>query len=191
MQYYETTREKDYYEVAQGQRHEGYGQGQNHQGYGLNSQGYGQSQNHQGHGLNNPGYGLNNPGYGLNNQGYGQSQTKPVYGHSPTLNHRSHGGFLDGLFKGQNGQKSQGGLGSFLGQRKSNDEVTKSHGHGKLLGQHQKKTHETDKGMNGLGMFINNGEKKHKKKDGLKKKKNKDGNGSGSGNESSSSSDSD
>ncbi|CAA7041879.1 unnamed protein product [Microthlaspi erraticum] len=162
MQYYET-REKEYYDVAQGQSRQGYGQ---------NHQGYGQSQNHQ---------------------GYGQSQiqSRPVYGNSPTLNHRSHGGFLDGLFKGQNGQKSQSGIGAFLGQHKS-QETNKGHGMGKLLGgQHQKKTHETNKGLNGLGMFINNGEKKHKKKSENKKKKSKDGHGSGNESGSSSGSDSD
>lgn len=156
MQYYET-REKEYYDVAQGQ---------NRQGYGQSHQGYGQTQNHQ---------------------GYGQSQiqSRPVYGNSPTLNNRSHGGFLDGLFKGQNGQKGQSGIGTFLGKNKS-QETNKGHGNGKLLGgQHQKKTYETNKGLNGLGMFINNGEKKQKKK------KSKDGHGSGNESGSSSGSDSD
>ena len=128
--------------------------------------------------------------YGQNHQGYGQSQSRPVYGHSPTLNYRSHGGFLDGLFKGKNGQKGQNGLGSFLGQHKNQD-TNQGHGHGKLLGQHQKKTHETNKGVNGLGMFINNGEKKHKKQNEHKKKKNKDGHASGNESGSSSGSDSD
>ncbi|KAF8109760.1 hypothetical protein N665_0092s0031 [Sinapis alba] len=115
-----------------------------------------------------------------NHQGYDQSQSRPVYGHSPTLNHRSHGGFLDGLFKGRNGQKGQNGLGSFLGKHKS-QEANKGHGHGKLLGQHQKTTHETNKGTNGLGLLINNGEKKHKKQnEEKKKKKSKDGHESGS-----------
>ncbi|KAJ4877221.1 Uncharacterized protein Rs2_42239 [Raphanus sativus] len=82
-------------------------------------------------------------------QGYGQSQTRPVYGKSPTLNYRSHGGFLDGLFKGKNAQKDQNGLGTFLGYK--SQEANKGHGHGKLLGQHQKKTHETNKGDYGLG----------------------------------------
>uniref|UniRef100_A0A1J3FRC5 Uncharacterized protein n=2 Tax=Noccaea caerulescens TaxID=107243 RepID=A0A1J3FRC5_NOCCA len=165
MQYYET-REKEYYDVAQGQ---------NRQGYGQSHQGYGQTQNHQ---------------------GYGQSQiqSRPVYGNSPTLNKRSHGGFLDGLFKGQNGQKGQSGIGTFLGQQKS-QETNKGHGNGKLLGgqqsQHQKKTYETNKGLNGLGMFINNGEKKNKKKSEGKKKKSKDGHGSGNESGSSSGSDSD
>ncbi|CAH2048341.1 unnamed protein product [Thlaspi arvense] len=163
MQYYET-REKEYYDVAQGQSRQGYGQ--KHQEYGQNRQNF--EQNHQ---------------------GYGQSQTRPVYGNSPTLNHRSHGGFLDGLFKGQNGQKGQSVLGSLLGQHKS-QEANKGHGHGKLLGQHQKKTHETNKGLNGLGMFINNGEKKHKKQNEHKKKKNKDGHGNGNESGSSSGSDS-
>ncbi|XP_018456149.1 uncharacterized protein LOC130500303 [Raphanus sativus] len=114
-----------------------------------------------------------------NHQGYDQSQSRPVYGHSPTLNYRSHGGFLDGLFKGRNGQKGQNGLGSFLGKHKS-QEANKGHGHGKLLGQHQKTNHETNKVTNGLGLFINNGEKKHKKQNEEKKKKNKDGHESGS-----------
>ena len=128
--------------------------------------------------------------YGQNHhQGYDQSHTRPVYGHSPTMNHRSHGGFLDGLFKSKNGQKGQNGLGTFL-EHKSH-EANKGHGHGKLLGQHQKKTHETNKGVNGLGMFINNGEKKHKKQNEHKKKKNKDGHGSGNESGSSSGSDSD
>lgn len=168
MQYYEN-REKDYYEVAQGQRN-GYGQSQGHEGYGQSQTrgGYGQIQNRE---------------------GYSQSQSRPVYGQSPTLNHRSHGGFLDGLFKGQNGQKGQSGLGTFLGQHKS-QEANKGQGHGKLIGQHQKKTHETNKGLNGLGMFINNGEKKHKRKS-EHKKKNKDGHGSGNESGSSSGSDSD
>ncbi|KAL0794085.1 hypothetical protein Bca101_065462 [Brassica carinata] len=114
-----------------------------------------------------------------NHQGYDQSQSRSVYGRSPTLNHRSHGGFLDGLFKGRNSQKDQNGLGSFLGKHKS-QEANKGHGHGKLLGQHQKTTHETNN-TNGLGLFINNGEKKHKKQnEGKKKKKTKDGHESGS-----------
>lgn len=169
MQYYET-RAKDYYDVAQGQRN-GYGQSrQSYEGYGQ-SQGrevYGQSQGREVY----------------------ESQTRPVYGPSPTLNHRSHGGFLDGLFKGQTGRTGQSGLGSFLGKGKS-EEANKGHGNGKLLGQHQKKTHETNKGLNGLGMFINNGEKKHKRQSEHKKKKNKDGNGSGNESGSSSGSDSD
>ncbi|CAF1721405.1 unnamed protein product [Brassica oleracea var. botrytis] len=131
--------------------------------------------------------GKSRQGYGQNHhQGYDQSHTRPVYGHSPTMNHRSHGGFLDGLFKSKNGQN---GLGTFL-EHKSH-EANKGHGHGKLLGQHQKKTHETDKGVNGLGTFINNGEKKHKKQNEHKKKKNKDGHGSGNESGSSSGSDSD
>lgn len=162
MQYYET-RAKDYYDVAQGQRN---GYGQSRQSY----EGYGQSQSRE---------------------GYVQSQNSPVYGHSPTLNHRSHGGFLDGLFKGQTGQTGQSGLGSFLGQHKS-QEANKGHGNGKLLGQHKKKTHETNKSLNGLGMFINNGENKHKRQsEHKKKKKNKDGHGSGNESGSSSGSDSD
>jgi len=178
MQYYEN-REKDYYEVAQGQRN-GYGQSQSH-----NHEGYGQSQSRGGYGQIH-----NREGYNQNREGYSQSQSRPVYGLSPTLNHRSHGGFLDGLFKGQNGQKGQSGLGTFLGQHKS-QEAKKSQGHGKLLGQHdQKKTHETNSGLNGLGMFINNGEKKHRRKS-EHKKKNKDGHGSGNESGSSSGSDSD
>ncbi|KAG2302806.1 hypothetical protein Bca4012_061135 [Brassica carinata] len=122
--------------------------------------------------------------------GYVQSQTRPVYGRSPTLNHRSHGGFLDGLFKGQNGQKGQNRLGTFLGHK--SQEANKGHGHGKLLGQHEKKIHETNKGgVNGLGTFINNGEKKHKKQNEHKKKNNRDGRGSGNESGSSSGSDSD
>ncbi|KAG2302856.1 hypothetical protein Bca52824_031507 [Brassica carinata] len=54
-----------------------------------------------------------------NHQGYDQSQSRSVYGRSPTLNHRSHGGFLDGLFKGRNSQKDQNGLGSFLGNTRA------------------------------------------------------------------------
>ncbi|XP_010430571.1 PREDICTED: filaggrin-2-like [Camelina sativa] len=128
-------------------------------------------------------------GYGQS-QSHGQKPARPVYGLSPTLNHRSHGGFLDGLFKGQTGQKSQSGLGTFLGQHKTH-ETNKGHGHGKLLGQHQKKTHETNKGLNGLGMFINNGEKKHRRQSEPKKKNSKDGHGSGDESGSSSGSDSD
>ncbi|KAJ0265672.1 Filaggrin-like protein [Hirschfeldia incana] len=127
--------------------------------------------------------------YGQNqHQGYGQSQTRPVYGKSPTLNHRSHGGFLDGLFKGKNGQKDHG-IGTFLGHK--SQEANKGHGHGNSLGQHEKKTHETNKGLHGLGTFIHNGEMKHKKRDEHKKKKNKDGHGSGNESGSSSGSDSD
>ncbi|CAN8245531.1 unnamed protein product [Cochlearia groenlandica] len=136
--------------------------------------------------------GQNHQNYGHNPQEYSQSHTKPVYGQSPTLNHRSHGGFLDGLFKGQNGQKGQGGLGSILGQHKSHETTNKNQEHGKLLGQDQKKPHETNKSLNGLGMFINNGEKKHKKSNSnKKKKKSKDGHGSGNESGSSSGSDSD
>ncbi|ESQ28912.1 hypothetical protein EUTSA_v10023733mg [Eutrema salsugineum] len=136
-----------------------------------------------------PGYDQSHQGHGQNHQGHGLIQSRPVYGNSPTMNHRSHGGFLDGLFKGKNGQKGQTGLGAFLGQHNS-QEPNKDHGHGKLLGHHQKKTHETNKVTNGLGMFINNGEKKHKKQNEHKKKK-KSKDGHGSGNESGSSSDSD
>ncbi|EOA35864.1 hypothetical protein CARUB_v10021104mg [Capsella rubella] len=130
-------------------------------------------------------------GYGQSqsHEGYGQKQSRPVYGLSPTMNHRSHGGFLDGLFKGQTGLRGQSGVGTFLGQRKTQD-ANKGHGHGKLLGQHQKKTHETNKGLNGLGMFINNGEKKHRRQS-EHKKKSKDGHGSGDESGSSSGSDSD
>ncbi|CAL9237444.1 unnamed protein product [Arabidopsis halleri] len=187
MQYYEN-REKDYYEVAQGQRN-GYGQSQGHEGYGQSQSrgGYGQSQGHEGYGQSQ-----SRGGYGQiqNREGYSQSQSRPVYGQSPTLNNRSHGGFLDGLFKGQNGQKGQSGLGTFLGQRKSQED-NKGQGHGKLLGQNQKTTYETNKGLNGLGMFINNGEKKKNRRQSEHKKKNKDGHGSGNESGSNSGSDSD
>ncbi|KAL1209142.1 hypothetical protein V5N11_028695 [Cardamine amara subsp. amara] len=129
-------------------------------------------------------------GMGQNHEGYGLTQSRPVYGQSPTLNHRSHGGFLDGLFKGQTGQTGQSSLGSFLGKNKSQEANKGNNGHGKLLGQHQKKTHETNKSLNGLGMFINNGEKKQKRQS-EQKKKNNNKDGSGSGNESGSSSGSD